>query len=107
MVNMANKKIKTSGKISKQKEIEKKKRKKRKTTLILVIIILVVGGISTYLLTSPSFNIQEITITGNKVISPQKVKQLAEIGKGDNIFSKLGIVMKVRLKQNGYIRSTK
>ena len=103
MVNMANKKIKTSGKISKQKEIEKKKRKKRKTTLILVIIILVVGGISTYLLTSPSFNIQEITITGNKVLSPQKVKQLAEIGKGDNIFSKLGIVMKVRLKQNGYI----
>jgi len=99
MINMA----KTSGKISKQREIEKKKRKRRKATLIFIMIILLIGGISAYLLTSPSFNIQEISIKGNEQISTDKIYQLAEIKRGDNIFSKLGIVMEVKLKQSGYI----
>ena len=103
MINMAKKIAKTSGKINRTKEIEKKKRKKKKSTLILVMLVLIVGGISAYLLTSPSFSIQEISVKGNKQLSAQKVMQLAEIQKGDNIFSKIGIVMKVRLKQNGYI----
>jgi len=103
MINMANKNMKTSGKMSKQREIEKKKRKKRKLTLIMIIILLVVGGISAYLLTSPSFDIQEISINGNSKISNQKILKIAEIQRGDNIFSNLGIVMKVKLKQNGYI----
>ena len=60
MVNMATKKAKTSGKINKQREIEKKKRKKRKAKLILIMIILVISGSSAYLLTSPSFKIEEI-----------------------------------------------
>lgn len=107
MVNMATKNAKTSGKINKQREIEKKKRKKRKARLILIMIILIIGGISAYLLTSPSFNIEEIIIKGNKQITNEKIIQLAEVKKGDNIFAKLGIVMKVRLKQNGYIEEAK
>lgn len=103
MINMATQKAKISGKISKQREMEKKKRKKRKATLILVMIILVIGGISAYLSTSPSFDIQEISVKGNEQLSNEKIIQLAEVKRGDNIFSKLGIVMKVRLKQNGYI----
>lgn len=99
MINMA----KTSGKINKQREIEKKKRKKRKVTLILVLIILVLGGICAYLLTSPSFNIQEISVKGNQQLTNQQIIELAEIKIDDNIFSKIGIVTKVRLKQNGYI----
>jgi len=98
---------KTSGKINKQKEIEKKKRKKRKVSLVLIMIILVVGGICAYLLMSPSFNIQEITVKGNQQLTRQKVLSLAEIKNGDNIFSKIGIVTKVRLKQNGYIEDAK
>lgn len=103
MINMANKKTKTSGKISKQREIEKKKRKRRKGSLIFILAILVIGGICAYLLTSPSFSIQEISIKGNKQITNQKINQLAEVKIGDNLFSKIGIVMKVKLKQNGYI----
>lgn len=103
MINMATRKTKISGKINKQREIEKKKRKKRKARLILAMIILVIGGISAYLLTSPSFKIQEISVKGNEQLSNQEIIQLAEVKNGDNIFSKLGIVMKVRLKQNGYI----
>ena len=70
MINMA----KTSGKINKQRELEKKKRKRKKSTLILVVILLVVGAISTYLLTSPSFKIQQIVIKGNAQISNAKIK---------------------------------
>lgn len=103
IINMATRKTKTSGKINKQKEIEKKKRKKRKTKLIAILAIVVIGGISAYLLTSPNFNIEEITVKGNQQLTNEKIIQLAEIKKGDNIFSKIGIVTKVRLKQNGYI----
>jgi len=100
MINMA----KTSGKISKQKEIEIKRRKKRKATLIMTLLLLIIGGVSAYLLTSPSFKIQQISIKGNKLVSNQKIIQLAEMKVGDNIFSKLGIITKVKLKQNGYIQ---
>lgn len=100
---MATKKAKNSGKINKQREIEHKKRRKRKATLTLIVILLVLGGISAYLLNAPNFAIQEITIKGNKQLTTEQIRQLAEIKKGDNIFSKLGIVIKVRLKQNGYI----
>lgn len=100
---MTKKITKTSGKINKQREFEKRRRKRRKITLILIMIILMVGGISAYLLTSPSFQIEEISISGNEQISNQKILGLAEINKGDNIFSKLGIVIKVKLKQERYI----
>lgn len=103
MINMAKK----SGKINKQKEIEKKKRKKRKFTLTFLGIILIVGGICAYLLMSPSFNIQEITVKGNKQLTRQQILKLSEINNGDNIFSKIGIVTKVKLKQNGYIEDAK
>lgn len=104
---MATKKGKTTGKINKQREIEKKKRKRRKNLLIITGVLLVLGIISAYLLTSPNFEIQEISILGNKQITNQKIMELAELKKGDNIFSKIGIVMKVKLKQNGYIEDAK
>lgn len=94
---------KTAAKINKQKQIEKKKRKTKKIKLILIIIILLIGGISAYLLTAPTFVIQQISVKGNSQISSEKIRALAEIKKGDNIFSKLGIVMKVKIKQNGGI----
>lgn len=107
MINMAKKKVKTSGKINKQRQIEKKKRKNRKLTLILILILALVGGISAYLLTSPSFAIQEISIKGNNKLSHQQIMQKAEVNRGDNLFSKIGIVIKVKLKQNRYIEDAK
>ena len=107
MINMARKKEKRSVKINEQREKEKKKRKQRKSKLILIAVILVIGVISAYLLTSPSFAIQEISIKGNTQLSTQKITQIAEIQRGDNIFSKIGIILKVKLKQNGYIQDAK
>lgn len=96
MINMATQK----GKINKQREIEKKKRKKILISFLIVIILMSVGA---YLYTSPIFKIQEILIKGNSQLSSQKIRELSEIANGDNIFSIINIVTKVKLKQNGYI----
>lgn len=107
IINMANQKRKTTGKINKQREIEKKKRKKRKAMLTTILIILVIAVIGAYLLTSQNFSIQEISIKGNEQLSADKIYEIAEVKRGDNIFSKIGIVMKVRLKENGYVEDAK
>lgn len=103
MINMASQKRKTIGKINKQREIEMKKRKKRKAMFTVILIIIAIAGIGAYLLTSPNFSIQEISIKGNEQLSAENIYEIAKVKRGDNIFSKIGIVMKVRLKENGYI----
>ena len=61
------------------------------------MIALVVAGISAYLLTSPSFKIQEISIKGNQQLTSQQVTQLAEIKKGDNIMKKVSTIKLIDL----------
>lgn len=100
---MIARKNRPKSKINKQREIEKRKRKNRKILLIIILVIIVSICLGAYLLTSPTFKIQEISIKGNEQLSKEKVEQIAEIKKGDNIFSKVGEVLKVKLKQNGYI----
>ena len=104
---MATQKSKPKNRINKQREIEQRKRKKRKKSFILILVIIVLVCIGAYLLTSPTFKIQEISVKGNEQLSKEKVEELSEIKKGDNIFSKIGIVLEVKLKQNGYIEDAK
>ena len=94
-------------KINKQREIEQKRRKKRKTTLVVMIIIIVIGALGTYLSISPTFKIEKILVRGNEQLTKEKVQELAGIKKGDNIFSKVGKVLEVKLKQNGCIEEAK
>ena len=100
-------KNKPKSKINKQREIEQRKRKNRKILLIILLVIVISICLGAYLLTSPTFKIQEISVKGNEQLPKEKVEQLAEVKKGDNIFSKVGEVLKVKLKQNGYIEDTK
>lgn len=94
-------------KINKQREIEQKRRKKRKTTLVVILIIIVTGALGTYLSISPTFKIEKISVRGNEQLTKEKVQELAGIKKGDNIFSKVGKVLEVKLKQNGCIEEAK
>lgn len=100
-------KNKPKSKINKQREIEQRKRKNRKILLIILLVIVISICLGAYLLTSPTFKIQEISVKGNEQLPKEKVEQLAEVKKGDNIFSKVGEVLKVNLKQNGYIEDAK
>lgn len=100
---MANKKGNSKSKINLQREIETKKRKRRKIIIITILIILLITGICIYVSKSEAFNITEIKITGNNQLTEEQICQIAEIKKGDNIFLKPGIVLKVKLKEKGYI----
>ena len=101
---MATQKSRPKNKINKQREIEQRRRKRRKTVLTLILLIIVLACIGAYLLTSPTFKIQEISIKGNEQLTTEKVEELAEIKKGDNIFSKISKVLEVKLKQKRYIK---
>lgn len=101
MINMANNKGKTN---KKTKTKIKKKRKNKIGFFLILIIIIFIGA---YLVTSPSFDINEISVKGNDQFSKQKIEELAEIKIGDNIFTKIGIITKVKLKQSGYIEDAK
>ena len=57
-----------------------------------------------YLLFSPAFNINQIIITGNTQKTEEEILQISKIQEGDNIFKTIGIIKKVRLKQDGYIK---
>lgn len=102
---MVNKKNRPQNRINKQRELEQKKRKRRKKVLftILIIILMSVSGI--YLFMSPTFKIQTITVNGNSQLTREKILELADIKIGDNIFSKSGKVLEVRLKQNGAVEN--
>lgn len=100
-------KKKVNSKISKQREIEQKKRKKRIKVLKAIILISIITGIVAFLLTSEKFNIKEIEIEGNKKLKQEEIYNISKIELGDNIFSTLSIVAKVRLKENGYIEDVK
>lgn len=101
---MANKNYKATSKLNKQKELELKRRKKRKITMIVIILLAIITAICVYLLTAEVFNIQEIEIEGNQQLPKEEIQELSEVKIGDNIFSTLEIVVRVKLKQNGYIK---
>lgn len=97
----------SSGRMSKQREIEKRKRKKRKSRLIVILIIIVIIGIIIYLLNAPTFALFDVEITGNHQLNSEEVFAQSGLELGKSIFSNWNIVTKVRLKQNGYIEDAK
>ena len=96
MIKMATQKSRPKSKINKQREIEQRRRKKRKNTLVLLLLIIILACIGAFLSTSPSFKIQEISVKGNEQLTKEKVEELAEIKKGDNIFLQMGKVLEVK-----------
>jgi cell division protein FtsQ len=98
---------KANSRINKQKEIEQRKRKKRKIKLIIILLIVIITAICIYLLTSERYNIKNIEIEGNEELTNEQIKELSGIKIGDNIFSTLEVVVRVKLKENGYDEDVK
>ncbi len=94
-------------KINKQREIEQKRRKKKKIILVIILITIILAGLGTYLSISPAYKIERILIKGNEQLTKEKVQELSGVKKGDNIFSKVGKVLEVKLKQNGCVKEAK
>lgn len=102
---MPNKNGKTNSKPKKQKEQKTKNKNKIKTIFFLVLVIFI--AICIYLLTSATYNIKSIEIEGNKVLTDEEVINLSNIKTGQNIFTTLEVVTKVKMKENGYIEDVK
>lgn len=80
--------------------------KSGKMTRIFLILLLLVGA-GCFLCLSPNFNVQEIVVEKNKVISSDTIASLSEIKLYKNIFliNKLGAVNKI--EKNPYIEEVK
>lgn len=99
-------KKKTNKKTYKKKIVSNEQIKKRKkvirivkySSILVCILVAIVGTMS-----SPLFNIENITVTGNKKISSNEIISLSQIVKGENTYkiSKSKAIQKI--KQNSYV----
>ncbi len=62
----------------------------KKGTLIVLIVIMVVLLIAVLILFLPAFQIKEITIEGNRVISSEEILSASRLNTSEHIFSNLG-----------------
>lgn len=103
--NNSSKQFKKSGKYileNKNMLIEKRKKKRLIRRSIIAIIILI-AILITLALKLPYFNISEVEITGNKVISVNQIEKLANIPVGSNIFYFNTEDIKNNIMRNPYI----
>lgn len=82
-----------------------KNRKTRKFKIIFLILILIVGII--FLMSSPTFNIKNINVKNNSIISTEEIIKLSEINLDENIFKIRKGNITENLKENAYIESVK
>ena len=83
----------------KAKQARMKKFKVVKYTLLVTILI----GSSIYILLSPIFNINNITVVGNETITTEQIISLANIQKQTNMFQYRQSDIQEKVKQNAYI----
>ncbi len=96
-----------------RKIVENKKRKKqikqKRTKKILKwtsIIILVIAAMA-FTLTSPLFNINEIQVENNKILSKEKIISLSGLSNDQNIFRFLKSDVEQRIKEDPYVQNVK
>ena len=92
-----------TNKKSYQREKIRQRQKKRKIIFLIILLMTIVIAFCIYLLTAETFQIQRIEVEGNNQLTQEQICELSGIKIGDNIFSTLEIVTRVKLKQNGYI----
>lgn len=95
-----NKKIKNNNK--KKKKINNKKLNRiiKCTSFIVLGIVLLI-----FLMVSPIFNIENIEIEGNSILSNEKIISLSEIHIDENIFRINKMSVKEKIKSNAYVES--
>lgn len=110
VIQMTNKnRIKKEVQQKKKMDIKEKKRIKRnkrlKVFLSIFLVVALIGGSIIFALTSPIFNIKEIAVVNNEIISSETIVSLSELKPDENIFkfNKNDVLNKI--KENPYIES--
>lgn len=88
-----------------KKAQKRKKRIKRILKWTSIILLIIIGII--FALTSPIFNINEIKVENNNVLSEEKVISLSRLNKNQNIFRFLKSDIEKYIKEEPYVESVK
>ena len=110
VIQMTNKnRIKKEVQQKKQMDIKEKKRIKRnkrlKIFLSIFLFVALIGGSIVFALTSPIFNIKEIAVVNNEILSSETIISLSELKPYENIFKFNKNDVSNKIKENPYIES--
>ena len=91
-----------------EKAEKREKRNKRIKRLLKIIVLLgiVIGG-SVFSMTSPMFNIKEIQVTNNNIVTSENIISLSELKVDENMFRFSSYSVKNKIKENAYIEEVK
>ncbi len=103
--NRLKKEEETRKKLTKQEIKRKKKIKKIKFVLKIILLIAIISGGVAFALTSPMFNITNIQVSGNNIVSTDTVISLSQLKKDENIFRFNSSQIINNIKENPYIES--
>ena len=109
MTNRNNKKVSSQyqKRISQQnKKIEQRKKKNKKIIKYVSIFFIIIASF-VFALCSPMFNIKNITVINNNVLSEDMIISLSGLKKEQNIFRFLKSDIENNLKENPYVESVK
>lgn len=100
--NEKNKKQKLQEQLNhKRKKFNFRFRFNKKVTIFTLIAIVIIGIIFAFV--SPLFNIKEIKVENNNILTPEKIISLSGLKKGQNIFRFLKSDIEKRFKEEPYI----
>ena len=109
MTNRNNKKVISQHKQQAEQQHRKIQKRKKRTKRIIKwtsITVLVIGGI-VFALCSPIFNIKNISVVNNNVLTQDTVVSLSGLTTDKNIFRFLKSDVEKNLKENPYVESVK
>ena len=112
VINMTNKNnIEKEQKKKKEFDKQARKRKKRNKRIkrflkIFLFLGITIGG-GAFVFTSPIFNIKQINVSNNNVISSETIISLSGLQSGQNIFKFYGPNIIEKIKENPYIEDAK
>ena len=91
-----------------EKAEKRAKRNKRIKRLLKIIVLLgiVIGG-SVFAMTSPMFNIKEIQVTNNNIVTSETIISLYELKVDENMYRFSSSSVKNKIKENAYIEEVK
>lgn len=104
--NLKKEELKRKEELKKQRKREKKI-KKIKFVLKLIVFLGTIIGSSIFAMTSPIFNVKEISVLNNKIVSSEEIISLSELKIDQNIFKFSKNRVKNKIKQNAYVEDVK
>lgn len=112
VIQMTNKNNLKKEDIKRKKEQRNKRKKEKrirriKIAIEIIIFLGAIVGSSIFAMTSPIFNIKEIKISNNKIVSSEEIISLSELKLEENIFKFNKNITRDKIKENAYIDTVK